>query len=106
MTLSMEHLRQRLLPEFPDLEQVADSVIRFIRKAANIPYAVCYVDVSSQLPTTSEALDEYQDRILGRFFFEGSKSLQWSNYVYFVVDAAVSLVARDVIESNRRYARK
>jgi len=106
MTVSVEQLRQRLLPQYPDLEDVGENVVRFIRRAGSRPFAVYYVDVSAHIPNTAEELNEYQDRIIGRRFFEGSKSLQWSNYLYFVVGSHVSLKAKEIVECDRKYARK
>lgn len=106
MTVSIEQLRNKLTPRFPDLEQVADSVVRFERKAGNRPFAVCYVDVSAQIPGTPEALNAYQDRVVARHYFEGSKSLQWSNYLFFVVDTQPSQQMKAVVERDRKYARK
>jgi DNA repair protein SbcC/Rad50 len=106
MTVSIEQLRSKLSPRFPDLEQVADSVVRFERKAGERPFAVCYVDVSARIPDTTAALNAYQDRIVARHYFEGSKSLQWSNYLYFLVDTLPSQEAKAVVERDRKYARK
>ncbi|HUG71161.1 MAG TPA: AAA family ATPase [Pirellulaceae bacterium] len=106
MTVSIEQLRHKLSPRFPDLEQVGDSVVRFERKAGNRPFAVCYVDVSAQIPSTREALNAYQDRVVARHYFEGSKSLQWSNYLFFVVDTQPSQQMKAVVERDRKYARK
>ncbi len=103
---TIEQLRQRLLPRFPDMVQVDDAIIRIVRKAGDRPFSVNYIDVSAQLPSTAEALDEYQDRVLGRYYFEGKKSLQWSNYLYFVIDQQIPRKAREIIESDRKYARK
>jgi len=67
---------------------------------------VCYVDVSAQIPSTTESLNAYQDRIVARHYFEGSKSLQWSNYLYFVVESQPSQQTKLVVERDRKYARK
>ena len=111
MTLSIDVLRNRLQPRFPDLEQVGDSVVRFTRKAKERPFAVCYVDVSIELPESREALDAYQDKVVGRHFFDGEQSLQWSTYLFFVVDPerlsrGPFRATKELIERDRRYARK
>lgn len=106
MTVSIEQLRHKLSPRFPDLEQVADSVVRFERKFGNRPFAVCYVDVSAQIPSTIESLNAYQDRVVARHYFEGNKSLQWSNYLFFLVDTQPSQKMKAVVERDRKYARK
>jgi DNA repair exonuclease SbcCD ATPase subunit len=104
--VSIEQLCSKLAPRFPGVQQVADSVVRFERKSGDRAFAVCYVDVSSQIPSTIEALTEYQDRIVAGDYFAGSKSLQWSNYLFFIVDNQPSQQVKTVVERDRKYARK
>ena len=111
MNLTVEQLRSRLAPQFSDIEQVDDSVVRFTRRANDRAFAVCYVDISDDLPTSSQSLADYQDRIIAKRYFEGNKSLQWSNYLYFVVDAEKAAgetlqQTRELIQRDRKYARK
>ena len=106
MTVSLERLRSKLSPLFPGLEQIDESVIRFERRSRQQAYAVCYVDVSGQVPTTVASLNDYQERIVGTRYFQGRKSLQWSNYLFFVVDNLPQNEMRSVVERDRRYARK
>lgn len=111
MMLSMARLRDRMATRFSDVEQVEESVIRFTRRLNDRPFAVCYVDISPNLPSTPEALSSYQDRVLGKRYFDGRKSLQWSNYLYFIVAderATTTAVckAKELIEQDRTYARK
>src|SRR5262249_43648824 len=65
-----------------------------------------YVDVSARIPDTAALLDDYQERVVASRYFKGRKSLQWSNYLYFVVDVAPKPEAKAVVERDRRYARK
>src|SRR5713101_154755 len=97
MTLTVSQLRDRVASRFPDVEQVGDSVIRFTRKAGELPFAVYYLDVAEELPSTEESLTKYQDRVIGSRYFEGKKSLQWSNYLYFLTskDRLISSEVRD-----------
>lgn len=109
--LNVAELRERVASEFPDATQVADTVVRFIRRAHNQPFAVCYLDIAKELPATPQALTKYQDEIIGKHYFEGRKSLQWSNYLYFVTTpkrlASEEIRrARALIEADRSYARK
>jgi DNA repair exonuclease SbcCD ATPase subunit len=111
MTLNISQLRERVARQFSDVEQVDDSIIRFTRKAGELPFAVCYLDVAQDIPRTQETLTKYQDRVIGSRYFEGGKSLQWNYYLYFVTSAArlhLSEVreARELIERDRSYARK
>lgn len=111
MTLTTQQLRDRLKSRFDDAQDVDKAIVRFTRKTNGDPFAVYYIDVGSQLPKTAAELVEYQDRVIGPKYFDGKKSLQWNNYLYFVVgDAAASnkdtLSAKSLIESDRAYARK
>jgi DNA repair protein SbcC/Rad50 len=113
MTLSIEQLRERVVAEVGHtaVEQVSDSILRFTRQEDGLPFAVYYVDLAEELPETQEMLTRYQDRVIGSHYFEGRKSLQWSNYLYFVTtsDRLASSKARQIkelIESDRSYARK
>ena len=111
MTLNIEQLRDRVALKFPNVEQVEESIIRFTKNAGTLPFAVYYFDITQDLPATQERLTKYQDRVIGRHYFEGRKSLQWSNYLYFVTTGdrlARSEVrqAKELIERDRSYARK
>jgi len=111
MTLNAFQLRERVAARFPDVEQVDDAIFRFTRQVGKLPFAVYYVDVAQDLPTTQEMLTKYQDRVIGRHYFEGEKSLQWSNYLYFVTSgdrlaSSEGRQAKELIERDRSYARK
>lgn len=111
MTMDMGQLRERVERQFPDAEQVGESVIRFTRSAAKRPFAVYYLDIADDLPSTIDDLTRYQDDVIGKRYFEGRKSLQWSNYLYFLrsedeLAKAKAQQAKDLIENDRTYARK
>lgn len=106
MTVSLEQIRAKLSPIFPSLEQIDDNVLRFERKSHDQAFAVCYVDVSLQIPSTLDLLNDYQERVLARRYYQGRKSLQWSNYLFFVVDTEPPQETRLLVERDRRYARK
>lgn len=111
MTISMGQLQERIAGMFPDAEQVSDLVIRFTKRMEGRPYAVYYFDIAQELPNTHEALTRYQDQVIGSHYFEGKKSLQWSNYLYFITsrERLVSeevINAKELIERDRNYARK
>lgn len=111
MSLSIAQLRERVASRFSDFEQVDDSVIRFTKKAGERAFAVCYLDVAQDLPDTEESLTKYQDRVIGKHYFEGGKSIQWNNYLYFITSADrltsnEARHAKELIERDRSYARK
>lgn len=106
MTVSLEGIRQKITPRFPQVEQVDESVLRFERASRGSAYAVCYVDVSKKIPESAESLNRYQERVVACRYFQGRKSLQWSNYVYFVVDEQPPQTTKVFVERDRKYARK
>lgn len=109
--ISVEQLQVTLSDRNYHFEQVGDFVVRFERSAHGTAFAVCYVDVGGILPSTLDDLNSYQDRVVGKRFFEGPKSLQWSTYLYFIVtrreyNSKRIRQERELIESDRKYARK
>jgi len=109
--MNMSELRERVTRRYSLVEQIDDSVLCFTRKQDNQPFAVYYFDIASDLPDTKESLNQYQDRLIGKRYFDGRKSLQWSNYLYFLrseEELASSEVkkAKELIENDRTYARK
>jgi exonuclease SbcC len=111
MSLNIAQLRKRVGDRYADFEQVDDSILRFTKKAAGRAFAVCYLDIAQQLPGTLESLTKYQDRVIGKRYFEDGKSIQWNNYLYFVTNRdslATNEVrqAKELIERDRTYARK
>jgi len=111
MSVNISQLRERVAPQLSDVEQVDESIICGTRKMGDTPFAIYYFDVAEKLPETIEALTKYQDRVLGSRYFDGGKSLQWNNYLYFVTDqkhlaSAEVLKAKELIENDRNYARK
>lgn len=111
MNLNLEQIKERISDYYFDIQQVDDTIIRFTKMDGNKPYAICYIDVVKYLPGTQEKINKYQDRVVGPYYFEGEKSLQWNNYLYFILDEERLsepdiLKAKKLIENDRTYARK
>lgn len=111
MSLNFNQIKERVADQFADMHQMGDSIIRFTKKADQEPYAVCYLDFTNDLPGTQEKLDKYQDSVIGQYYFDGRPSLQWSNYLYFIISKELLAKsemqhAKGLIESDRSYARK
>lgn len=111
MSLNFNEMNECIAAQFDDMQLVEDSIIRFTKKADQKPYAVYYLDFAKDLPATQEELDKYQDRIIGRYYFEGPPSLQWSNYLIFITSEELLAKskmrqAKELIERDRSYARK
>lgn len=104
-------LAERVTARYPDALRIGDNVIQFTRRAGSRPFAVYYLDCKSDIPRSPDELRSYQDRIIGRRYFEGSSSLQWNNYLYFVanddrLNASDTARIRELLEQDRTYARK
>ena len=111
MISNITQLRERVAIMFPDVEQVGNSILRFTKGFEGSPYAVYYLDIAQDLPNSQETLTKYQDRVIGSHYFEGRKSLQWSNYLYFITSrdrlrSGEVIDAKELIERDRSYARK
>ncbi len=111
MSLNFNKIKERVAAQFDDMQLVEDSIIRFTKKADQKPYAVYYLDFAKDLPAIQEELDKYQDRVIGRYYFEGPPSLQWSNYLCFITSEELLAKsemrqAKELIERDRSYARK
>lgn len=104
--LTLDALKSRVSDHFSSFESVGDNVGRFIRSSEGRPFAVYYVDVSERIPGSMEELDAYQDRVIAPSYFQGPKSLQWSHYLFFVASTSVPGETRELVERDRKYARK
>jgi DNA repair protein SbcC/Rad50 len=109
--LSFDQLQKRVNARFSDSQTVEEGVIRFVRRLNDRPFAVCYLALNPEFPDDEDELTKYQDRVVGGLYFEGTKSLQWSNYLYFITSAQrlgsqKIQRAKEIIENNRSYARK
>ena len=112
MTLSIERITNLVAGKFPNVERLEDgSVIRFTKGFDGVDFAVYYLEVGDNLPRDPEDLTRYQDRVVGSRYFEGRKSLQWNNYLYFITSedylaSSSAQLAKDFIEADRAYSRK
>lgn len=111
MTMTLKRLREKVEPLYTDVQQISDTVLRCIRKAGHSPFAVYYLDVGDDLPQPPDNLNNYLNRIVGKRYFEGSSSLQWNNYLYFIRSADrlkdnAWREAKELVEKDKIYARK
>ena len=112
MTPSIERVTNLVAKKFPDVERLDDeSVIRFTKGSDGVDFAVYYLNVGDDLPSNHEDLTRYQDRVVGSRYFEGRKSLQWNNYLYFITSgdylaSTSGQIAKELIESDRAYSGK
>ena len=104
--LSLDALRTQFSDHFTSFELIENLVVRCIRSRQGRDFAVYYIDVSERIPGSVDELNAYQDRIVASRYFNGPKSLQWSQYLYFVISREVSTEIRTLVEGDRKYARK
>jgi len=74
--ISLLDLKARVTAQYPKAEVVGDATLRFIRESNGKPYAVCYFDLSEDMPPDEQKLSQYLDETIGPAYFEGEKSLQ------------------------------
>jgi exonuclease SbcC len=104
-------LSRRVTERFPDALRIDDTIVQFTRRAAARPFAHYYLDCTPNIPQNMEALRIYQDRVIGKRYFDGPTSLQWNNYLYFIAtDSQLQNPEigrlRDLLEQDRVFARK
>jgi exonuclease SbcC len=94
------------------VEQVDEFVVRGVKRRGDAPYALFYVDLSGAIVERAANLSQYQDRVLGKYYFNASNSgLRWNSYMILLADKddfsneAVAR-ARIDLERDRSYARK
>ena len=110
--VNIEEIVTKLAGKYPSLEQVDDAVFRGVDLYHERPFAVRYFDLSDSLLSAAGNLHEYQDRLLGRSYYdtESKADLRWNHYVYFVTathgEDSASLRAKATVEADREYARK
>jgi len=109
--MNTEQAVNMLSTHLEDVQQVDDQVLRGIKRYRDRPYAVFYVDISGNVEERAERLAQFQDRILGRWFFDEKNDLRWNSYLLFLADKSrfseSSFVhARRILETDRNYARK
>ena len=110
--MQTERIVAKLERRYPELEQVGDAVFRGVDVYNGRPYAVRYFDLGDDVIAAAGRLQEYQDSLLGKSYFneESKADLRWNHYLYFVtakgrVDKPF-LRAKATVESDREYARK
>ena len=92
------------------MDQIHELTLRLTRKFDDRPLSIYYISLD-ELPRTQSVLDEYQDKLIGKYYFDGAKNLQWSNYLLFIKSKTQLTIkenneAKKLIENDRNYARK
>ena len=83
MTLNIAHLRERVAPRSPTLNNW--TIRSFVTsERQDTGHSRCTTSTSRKTFQALKRPNKYQDRVIGSHYFEGRKSLQWSNYLYFI----------------------
>ena len=111
--MNLQSTREKLGRKLANVSEVAEGVLRGIRRNNERDVAAYVFDLNNHLPDTVGELSTYLDKVMGPAYFDkdASPDLRWNNYLYFVVDkgiagnAAFQATKRNV-EADRSYARK
>ncbi len=111
--MDINEIKNTLNQRFQHLEEISPNIFCATDKYHDKPYAVRYFDLSDNITSHTEGLNEYLENILGEDYFDVERpiDLRWNNYLYFITsdqhqqDKAF-LHAKSIIESDREYARK
>lgn len=111
IAMNTEQALSILKTRLEDVRQVDDQVLRGIRRYKDRPYAVFYIDISGKVEERAEKFVQFQDRVLGRWYFDESSDLRWNSYFLLLAEESrfkqSSFVhARGIVEADRNYARK
>ena len=111
--MNVQAAREKLGQKFANITEVADGVLRGIRRNGDLDLAAYVFDLNNRVPTTVGDLSDYLDLVMGATYFDKSNSanLRWNNYLYFVVDKDIAdspalKIAKRNLEADRSYARK
>lgn len=111
MILNMEQAVRTLRAKLDDVEQVEHGVFRGVRRYREKPYAVFYVDLTDTIEDRASTLEQFQDRVLGRHYFDSPGDLRWNSYLLLLTESSRIQdkgiqSARAALEADRNYARK
>ncbi len=110
--MNIETIKNTLNQKFRDLNEVAPNVFRATEKYHDKPYAIRYFDLSDNVLSYSNGLNEYLEKVLGEDYFDVERpiDLRWNNYLYFITSSQQQDKAfqhiKSIIEADREYARK
>src|SRR6202035_3854570 len=111
MTINSQQAIETVRAHLDNIEAVEDGIVRAVKRLGGEPYAVFYVDFSGRIVERADDLAQFQDRILGKHYFDTENDLRWNSYLLLLVDqselnAPNVAKARETLEGDRNYARK
>jgi hypothetical protein len=111
MTMNTEQVVSTLNARLHGVKPVEEGILRGEKRYYDKAFAVFYVDVTGKIEERAKNLSEYQDRILGRNYFDSPNDLRWNSYLLLLAEksqfeGAAFRSARATLEADRNYARK
>jgi DNA repair protein SbcC/Rad50 len=111
MTINSQVAMNTLRARLEHIEPVEEGIVRGVKRCGNQPYAVYYIDLSGKIAERADGLAQYQDRVLGKHYFDSDNDLRWNSYLILLADQAdlndaKVARARTTLEGDRNYARK
>lgn len=111
--MNFQSAREKLGRKLTNVSEVAEGVLRGIRRNNERDVASYVFDLNNRLPDTVGELSSYLDKVMGPAYFDkdASPDLRWNNYLYFVVDKGIAgnqafQATKRNVEADRSYARK
>lgn len=106
--MNAKQIEKSILGANLSVEHLGDNSLRFVREYSGGPFAQYFVDTTNSLPVKT-SLYKYQEELLGDAYFD-NPALQWSSYLYFILDPevreALGHEAVAEVEADRNFARK
>jgi exonuclease SbcC len=111
MTMNTEQVVSILKTKLHAVKTVEANILRGEKRYHDRTFAVFFVDVTGRIEECAKNLSEYQDRLLGRHYFDSPNDLRWNSYLLLLADkiqfeGTAFKKARATIEADRNYARK
>lgn len=111
MALNLQQVSDTLKGRLHAIRSVEEGVLCGERHYHEKPFAIFYIDLTGKVEERAKNLSEFQDRVLGRHYFEDRNDLRWNSYLLLLAepsqfDNSSFRSARATLEADRNYARK
>jgi DNA repair protein SbcC/Rad50 len=111
MSIDSQQAMNTVRAYLDNIESVEEGIVRGVKRYGKEPYALFYVDFSGKITERANDLAQFQDRILGKNYFNSENDLRWNSYLLLLADKSQLntsdvVNARTALEGDRSYARK
>lgn len=109
--IELDKILESLKQEFQNLTEIEKSLYRGEKVYGGKLYSIAYFDLRDDVIGLASDLRNFQDRLIGKEYFELPDDLRWSSYLYVLygseaINTEEFKEAKSLIEGNREYARK